>query len=183
MRRKSEIFNANGKVNKFRKISNGELISFLDSLKEEKEEFKLSNKEVLESELIIGKKVEGKIVGIAGIRRHFSVPMFLIIVKSEFQEKHIGSSLIERLKEIVKNKYSYIILSVSKNNEHAIYLYKKFGYKILGEIPEAYYMFCPLTKRGKMFFWILKFDFPLVLIIRRLVLTMRGLKTKNEVII
>ena len=184
MRRKSEIFNANGKVNKFRKISNGEIISFLDSLKEEKEEFKLSNKEVLESELIIGEKVEGKIVGIAGIRRRFGVPMFLIVVKSEFQGKHIGSSLIERLNEIIKEKYSYEILSVSKNNEHALYLYKKFGYKILGEIPEAYYyMFCPLTKRGKMFFWILKFGFPLVMIIRRLVLSMRGLKTKNEGII
>jgi ribosomal protein S18 acetylase RimI-like enzyme len=182
MRRKSEIFkNANGKEDRFWKISNKEIISFLDSLNEEKEEFKLSNKEVLESELIIGEKVKGKLVGIAGIRRRFGIPLFLIVVKSEFQGKHIGSSLIERLNEIIKEKYSYEILSVSKNNEHALYLYKKFGYKILGEIPEAYYyMFCPLTKRGKMFFWILKFGFPLILIIRRLVLSMRGLKTKKR---
>ena len=183
MRRKSKIFNANGKVKKFRKISNKEIISFLDSLNEEKEEFKLSNKEVLESELIIGEKVKGKIVGIAGIRRRFGIPLFLIVVKSEFQGKHIGSSLIERLDEVVRKKYSYLVLTVSKNDEHALYLYKKFGYKILGEIHEAYYMFCPLRKRGQIFFWIFKFSFPLILIIRRVVLTMRGLKTKNEVII
>lgn len=184
MRRKSEIFkNANGKEDRFWKISNKEIISFLDSLHEEKEEFKLSNKEVLESELIIGEKVEGKIVGIAGIRRRLGVPLFLIVVKADFQGKHIGSSLIERLDEVVRKKYSYLVLTVSKNNEHALYLYRKFGYKILGEIHEAYYMFCPLTKSGQIFFGILKFGFPLVLIIRRLVLTMRGLKTKNEVII
>lgn len=182
MRKKSEIFKtANGKENKIRKISNEEITSFLNSLKEEKEQFKISNEEVLESELMICEKVEGKIVGIAGIRRRFGVPLFLIVVKSEFQGKHIGSSLMERLNEIIREKYSYLVLTASKNNEHAIYLYKKFGYKILGENPEAYYyMFCPLTKRGQMFFWILKFGFPLVLIIRRLVLTMRGLKTKKR---
>jgi ribosomal protein S18 acetylase RimI-like enzyme len=183
-RRKSEIFkNVNGKEGRFRKIDNKEIISFLDSLNEEKEQFKISNEEVLESELMICEKVEGKIAGIAGIRRRFGVPLFLIVVKSEFQGKHIGSSLMERLNEIIREKYSYLVLTVSKNNEHALYLYKKFGYKKLGEIPEAYYMFCPLTKRGQIFFWILKFGFPLILIIRRLVLAIRELKTKTEVII
>ncbi len=164
-------------------IADEEIVSFLSSLNKEKEQFKLSNEEVLESELIIGEKVEGKLVGIAGIRRRCGVPLFLIVVDSGFQGKHIGSSLMERLDKIVRNKYSYVILSVSKNNEHAIYLYRKFGYKMLGEIPEAYYyMFCPLTKRGQKFFWILKFGFPLVLIIRRLVLSMRRLKTKKRLL-
>ena len=179
-RERSRIFkSSNRNENEISEIHGEEIISFLDSLNEEREEFKLSKEDILKSELLISEIVKGEIVGIAGIRRHFGIPMFLIVVKSEFQGRHIGSSLAEKLIEIAKHEYLYILLSVSKNNERAICLYKKRGYKMICEIPEAYYMFCPLAKRGEILFWILRFCIPIGMMTRRIVLLMREFKTRN----
>lgn len=47
-----------------------------------------------------------------------------------FQDKHIGSSLLEEIIEIAKNnKLKNITLEVRSDNEKAIYLYKKYGFK------------------------------------------------------
>ncbi len=47
-----------------------------------------------------------------------------------FQDKHIGSSLLEKIIEIAKNnKLKNITLEVRSDNEKAIYLYKKYGFK------------------------------------------------------
>ncbi len=51
-------------------------------------------------------------------------------VLDEFQNKHIGSSLIERLINLSKeNNLLNITLEVKENNEKAIYLYLKYGFK------------------------------------------------------
>ena len=47
-----------------------------------------------------------------------------------FQDKHIGSSLLEKIIEIAKsNKLKNITLEVRSDNVKAIYLYKKYGFK------------------------------------------------------
>ncbi|MCI5701361.1 MAG: ribosomal protein S18-alanine N-acetyltransferase [Erysipelotrichaceae bacterium] len=47
-----------------------------------------------------------------------------------FQDKHIGSSLLEKIIEIAKsNNLKNITLEVRSDNVKAIYLYKKYGFK------------------------------------------------------
>lgn len=47
-----------------------------------------------------------------------------------FQDKHIGSSLLEKtIKIAMNNKLQNITLEVRSDNEKAIYLYKKYGFK------------------------------------------------------
>ena len=51
-------------------------------------------------------------------------------VLEEFQNQHIGSSLLEELIDISKyNKLINITLEVREDNKKAIYLYSKYGFK------------------------------------------------------
>ena len=56
-----------------------------------------------------------------------------------FQNKHIGSKLLEKLIEVSKNKkMKNITLEVRKDNEKAIHIYEKYGF-IKKCIRENYY--------------------------------------------
>lgn len=56
-----------------------------------------------------------------------------------FQNHHIGSNLLEYLIELaIKNNKKNITLEVRKDNEKAIYLYEKYGFKKVS-IRKKYY--------------------------------------------
>ena len=59
-------------------------------------------------------------------------------VLEEFQNKRVGTSLIEYLINKYMGKVNNITLEVKSNNDKAIYLYKKMGFKMVA-IREKYY--------------------------------------------
>ncbi len=57
-----------------------------------------------------------------------------------FQNKHIGSKLLEELiKVAIQNKLFNITLEVRSDNKKAIYLYQKYGFKQVA-IRKNYYI-------------------------------------------
>lgn len=58
----------------------------------------------------------------------------------EVSKDYRGHGLSEELLKEATNKYKADHLSVNKNNEVAIYLYKKFGFKIYNETDIMYFM-------------------------------------------
>ncbi len=56
-----------------------------------------------------------------------------------FQNKHIGSSLLQKLIDLASSKkLKNITLEVREDNEKAIYLYQKYGFKIVS-LRKKYY--------------------------------------------
>lgn len=83
-------------------------------------------------------KIDGRIVGFAGI--WFSVDdahITNIVVQKSERNKGIGSSLLERIIELAKEKAS-LTLEVNTKNIPAQKLYLKYGFKNLG-IRKKYY--------------------------------------------
>ena len=70
----------------------------------------------------------------------------LIGVRKEYQNRHIGRSLLHACFAIGKyRKLKAIKLEVRKNNKSAIYFYKNNGFKIIDEASEnSYYMLCSI---------------------------------------
>lgn len=126
-----------------------EVADFYNSLKKERETFKLNFMELLKSEIIIKEEASGKIAGIAGIRKHKMLPVLFIVVKSEFQGKNLGKKLLERLHRTTKGKYNFIVLSVAKKNKSALELFKKFEYEVFYQNEEFYYMICLYNNKLK----------------------------------
>ncbi len=93
----------------------------------------------------------GKIVGavwvriLAGKIKGFGyiddkTPEFAISLFEEYRGRGIGTELMRKMIEYLKNKgYSQTSLSVQKEN-YAVNLYKKLGFKIVGETSEEYKM-------------------------------------------
>lgn len=65
-----------------------------------------------------------------------------IIVKKNYRDQGIGSHLIDlAIKESKRlNKKQKLILSCFSNNERALHLYKKVGFKIIGVRKRQFYM-------------------------------------------
>lgn len=66
-----------------------------------------------------------------------------VYVKNECQQRHIGTQLIDyALKEAQKdNKFLTVVSLITSENEHSIYLHKKFGFEFCGRIKNAGYKF------------------------------------------
>ena len=78
---------------------------------------------------------DGKIVGYAGLQIVLDEGYITnIAVTEEFRGRGIGSALIESLKSIALEKgLRFISLEVRRSNNGAIVLYKKHGFKQVGE--------------------------------------------------
>jgi len=88
-------------------------------------------------EFFIVAEKDNKVVGYlsAVAEGHFNrlCHILSIAVLPEYRGQGIGSELLKYLIDLVKmKKISSIILEVKKNNNIAINVYKKFGFKIIG---------------------------------------------------
>lgn len=149
------------KNNRLENIKKAELVSFLNSLNEERSSFQAPNNEILKSKIIVSERVSGNLVGIAGIKKKWNIPELFIVVISKFQGKGIGDKIMKKIGNTAKERYSYLMLKVLKSNKPAINLYRKHGFKLCGVGDDSYFMVLPLKKRGCLIFYILKVIFPL----------------------
>lgn len=85
-------------------------------------------------------KIEDKIVGFGGIWKSVDdVHITNIVVKKDCRHLGIGAKILDKLINIAKElKFTSITLEVNENNEIALRLYEKFGFKKLG-IRKKYY--------------------------------------------
>ena len=85
-------------------------------------------------------KQNNEIVGFAGISIILdTADITNIVVKKDFRNKGIGNALLNYLIEFCKSKnLSKINLEVNSNNDIAINLYKKFGFKQVGNRKNYY---------------------------------------------
>lgn len=75
--------------------------------------------------------IEEKIVGFINYYLIYDrIEIVNFNVLSYFQNRHVGSNLLEQLISFaIKEKVKNITLEVRKDNEKAIYLYQKYGFK------------------------------------------------------
>lgn len=127
---------------KYWELSREEIIKFYYSLDMERDTFLSSLEMLLASSIILRADSGETLAGIAGIReaKYKIIPAMFIVIKSEFQNKQIGNSLMSRLHNIVDDRYLFMILCVNKSNFKAIKLYKKYGYVVFREKGKDLYM-------------------------------------------
>ena len=97
-------------------------------------------------------EVYGKIVGACWTRimndyGHIdnNTPSFAISLYEEYRGKGIGTSLMEKMLELLKSKgYKKASLAVQKVN-YAVNMYKKVGFEIIDENNQEYIMVCKLN--------------------------------------
>lgn len=66
-----------------------------------------------------------------------------VYVKADCQNKHIGTQLMEYALSYAqtKNRFLTIVSLITSDNEHSIYLHKKFGFEFGGKIKNAGFKF------------------------------------------
>ena len=75
----------------------------------------------------------------------FKLFAFAISLYEEYRGKGIGTELMYKMLELLKNKnYKKASLAVQKAN-YAVKMYKKVGFEIVDENDEEYIMVCDLT--------------------------------------
>ncbi len=119
----------------------GEKISF----EEEKKYLNQQIKNILEKKAVmLFVIVENKIIGIANLCTNERVENHVgavgISVLNEYRNKGIGATLMKLMLEEAQKNISHlkiVTLGVFSNNQVAIDLYKKFGFKEYGNLPEG----------------------------------------------
>jgi uncharacterized protein (TIRG00374 family) len=133
-----------------------EIVTFLNSLKEERKYFRASDNEILKAKITYIEKINDKSVGIVGVKKIFGIPVLFIVILLNFHGKGIGNKLMKKINNLAKERYSFIMLKVLKENKVAIDLYKKYGYQFCGYTKDSYFMILPLKIRGYLFLYILR---------------------------
>lgn len=104
-----------------------------------------------EDDKAVAAEIDGKVVGAAWARimndyGHVDdeTPSFAISMYTEFRGQGIGTALMQKLLEILKDcGYEKVSLSVQKEN-YAVKMYKKTGFEVVEEKGEEYIMICQL---------------------------------------
>lgn len=99
---------------------------------------------------------DGKIVGACWVRimddyGHIDdeTPSFAISLYEEYRGRGIGTELMRRMLELLKNEgYKSASLAVQKEN-YAVRMYKNVGFEIVGENEQEYIMVCDLNTKNK----------------------------------
>lgn len=135
---------------KLQNVALEEIKPFIDSLTVWKY-FKQPLDIVLNAEFITGVRIDNSLAGIGGITISYRIfPLCFYIVKSEFQRKGVGYEIAQEIINFARNKYSFLMLTVSKENTPAVNLYHKSGFRIIYRLDDIYWMFFPLNKRGEI---------------------------------
>ncbi|MDF9824498.1 ribosomal protein S18 acetylase RimI-like enzyme [Breznakia sp. PF5-3] len=99
--------------------------------------------------------ISGKVVGVVWARiingygsLDSQTPELAISVYDKYRGKQIGQKLLEQMLSLLQSKhYKKVALAVQKENR-ALSLYKRVGFKIVGENDEEYLMSYALQERG-----------------------------------
>lgn len=80
------------------------------------------------------------VVGYAGMYKIIDEGyMYNVAVRKQFRRMGIGESLIKNLLDYsIENKLKFISLEVRISNKHAVLLYEKLGFKVLGKRKNFY---------------------------------------------
>ena len=104
-----------------------------------------------DSDYCLVAEIDNKIIGAVWVRimndyGHIDdqTPSFAISVCKDFRNKGIGTALMKDMLTLLKEQgYHRASLAVQKEN-HAVKMYKKVGFEIIGENDEEYIMICEL---------------------------------------
>ena len=90
--------------------------------------------ECLNSKYIIAKTNDGEIIGFAGIKIIINTADIMnIVVKKSWRNQGVGNLLLNNLVYLCKKlNLSSLSLEVNEDNQSAIHLYEKFGFKRIG---------------------------------------------------
>lgn len=80
--------------------------------------------------------LDGEIIGYFGIQPQENNRLFLskIYIRKDCRGKGLGSQTFERIKAICKERgFTSVWLTVNKHNDSSVAVYKKIGFKIIGE--------------------------------------------------
>ena len=115
--------------NVFWELTEGELEQFHKSLDDELLLMPLPLDKLRMSELIIAARVDDRVVGIAGIRKHRCLPMVYFVVNRDYQGRGLGKRLAEQLTERARTRgYRLVALTVDSSNTRAFHIYRDAGY-------------------------------------------------------
>lgn len=99
-------------------------------------------------------ETDGKIVGAVWVRimddyGHVDdeTPSFAISLYKDYRGHGIGTELMRKMLDVLQESgYEKASLAVQKAN-HAVKMYKKVGFEVVGENDEEYIMVCDFTKQ------------------------------------
>lgn len=99
-------------------------------------------------------ETDGKIVGAVWVRimddyGHVDdeTPSFAISLYKDYRGHGIGTELMRKMLDVLRESgYGKASLAVQKAN-HAVKMYKKVGFEVVGENDEEYIMVCDFTKQ------------------------------------
>jgi len=84
---------------------------------------------------------EGQSIGrLRVVRNHTSITLAGIQILPEYQNQHIGTDLIEQLKQEAELKNIPLCLSVEKDNPNAKHLYERLGFRMTGQDDREYHL-------------------------------------------
>lgn len=130
-------------------ISKQEALDFMAGLEEEKETFWLSEEEVASSHIIIGERIEGRIVGIGGVRKIRIFPLSYIAVEKGYQKKSIGYRLLYRINTIAKGRHNYLMATILAWNVGAQKIANRNDYRTFGKWEDRLYLIHPVNDFGE----------------------------------
>lgn len=137
---------------KLEDITLEEVKPFFNSLTVEFRYFVAPVEEILDKAVFIkGVRINNELAGIGGITLSYRFfPLLFWVVKSEFQKKGIGYQLSENIINFARNRYSFLLLHVMKENVPAVKLYQKTGFRTCYEAGDRYRMYLPLNRKGSI---------------------------------
>ena len=74
------------------------------------------------------------------VRNSTSITLAGIQILPEYQNKHIGTNLIEQLKQEAEQKNIPLCISVEKDNPNAQRLYERLGFSTVGQDDQEYHL-------------------------------------------
>lgn len=126
--------------------SKEEIREFWDALEREGKLFGVPVEAALTATIAVCARLGDRVIGIAGLRPRFRVPLLFIVVEDAFHGQGVGRSLMQSLLKDAVRRYSYIVLTVSKQNERAVSWYLKLGFQRVFSDETTDYMILYLPK-------------------------------------
>lgn len=141
-----------------------ELKNLVEKLDDEKQFFNLKYDRIENLKLVaIARNENGEIIGVAGIEKKLCISRSIMMILGKYHGKGIGKAfMLFLLNEAKLYKYHLIMGVVDENNIGALKMDYSTGYRYCGKRGKLVYIFNPLSKFGKVLFFIIKTGFPII---------------------